>query len=176
MAGHSHWAGIKHKKALTDAKRSKSFSKLLKAVSAAAKSEPNPDFNPRLRTAVQKAREAQVPADTVQRSIDKASADAADLEELTFEAYGPGGVALVIEATTDNRNRAIAEVKSAIAKNGGKIAAQGSVLWSFEKAEDGGWSARFPQEVSETDAASLGALVDALEELEDVQEVTTSAA
>lgn len=176
MAGHSHWAGIKHKKAVTDAKRAKSFTKLLKAVSAAAKQEPNPDFNPRLRTAVAKAREAQVPADTIQRSIDRASADAADLDELTFEAYGPGGVALVIETTTDNRNRAIAEVKSALNKNGGKIATPGSVLWAFAKAEDGAWSAQFPQEVSGPDAEALGKLVDALENLEDVQEVTTSAA
>ena len=176
MAGHSHWAGIKHKKAVTDAKRSKSFSKLLKAISAAAREEPNVDFNPRLRTAVAKAREAQVPADTIQRSIDKASTEAENLEELTFEAYGPAGVALIVEATTDNRNRAIAEVKSTLNKNGGKIAAQGSVLWAFAKGADGTWLAQFPQEIeTETDAESLGRLVEALESLEDVQEVTTSA-
>lgn len=176
MAGHSHWAGIKHKKAVTDAKRSKSFSKLLKAVSAAARSEPNPEFNPRLRTAVQKAREAQVPADTIQRSIDKASTEAEHLEELTFEAYGASGVALIIEATTDNRNRAVAEVKSALNKNGGKIATPGSVLWAFQKAEDATWAPQFPQEVSADDAEALMRLVEALESLEDVQEVTTSAA
>lgn len=176
MAGHSHWAGIKHKKALTDAKRAKSFTKLLKAISAAARIEPNPEFNPRLRTAVQKAREAQVPADTIQRSIDRASAEAENLEELTFEAYGPGGVALIVEATTDNRNRAVAEVKSALNKNGGKIANPGSVLWAFAKAEDGGYAPNFPQEVPVKDADALMRLVEALEALEDVQEVTTSAA
>lgn len=176
MAGHSHWAGIKHKKAITDAKRSKSFSKLLKAISAAAKSEPNPDFNPRLRTAIQKARESQVPADVIKRCVEKASTEAENLEELTFEAYGAGGIALIIEATTDNRNRAIAEVKSTLNKNGGKIAAQGSVLWAFGKAEDGTWTPQFPQEVTEEDAEALMKLVEALESLEDVQEVTTSAA
>lgn len=176
MAGHSHWAGIKHKKAITDAKRSKSFSKLLKAISAAAKSEPNPDFNPRLRTAIEKARDAQVPADTIKRCVDKASTEAEGLEDLTFEAYGAGGIALIVEATTDNRNRAIAEVKSALNKNGGKIATPGSVLWAFRKEEDGAWAPQFPQEVSAEDAESLGALVDALESLEDVQEVMTSAA
>lgn len=176
MAGHSHWAGIKHKKAITDARRAKSFTKLLKAISAAAKDEPNPEFNPRLRTAVSKAREAQVPADTIQRSIDRASAEAADLEYLTFEAYGAGGVALIIEATTDNRNRAIAEVKSALNKNGGKIATPGSVLWAFRKEDDGAWTAQFPQEIGEDDAEALGKLVEALEALEDVQEVVTSAA
>jgi len=175
MSGHSHWSGIKHKKAITDARRSKSFSKLLRAVSAAARDEADPSFNPRLRTAIVKAREAQVPAETVQRSIERASAEAGDLEELTFEAYGPGGVALIVEATTDNRNRAIAEVKSALSKNAGKLAEPGSVLWGFDKAEDGTWEARFPQEIEREQAESLGMLVDALESLEDVQEVVTSA-
>lgn len=176
MSGHSHWSGIKHKKAITDAKRSKSFSKLLKAISAAAREEPNIDFNPRLRTAVAKAREAKVPADTIQRSIDKASSEAVLLEELTFEAYGPSGVALIIEAMTDNRNRAIAEVKSTLNKNNGKIAAQGSVLWAFSKTADGTWEAQFPQEIeTQEDAEALEKLIDALENLDDVQEVITSA-
>lgn len=175
MAGHSHWAGIKHKKALTDAARSKSFSKLLRAVSAAARTEPNVDFNPRLRTAVSKAREAQVPADNIQRAIERAAASADSLEELLFEAYGPGGIALLVEVATDNRNRAVAEVKSTLAKNGGKWAAQGSVQWGFSKGEDGSWVPQFPQEVAEEDAEPLGRLVDALDSLEDVQEVVTNA-
>lgn len=175
MSGHSHWSGIKHKKALTDAKRSKSFSKLLKAISAAARTEPNIEFNPRLRTAVAKAREAQVPADTIQRSIDKAASSADNLEEMLFEAYGPSGVALLVEVMTDNRNRAIAEVKSTLNKNSGKIASPGSVLWAFTKAEDGTWSPQFPQEVAESDAENLEKLIDALEGLEDVQEITTNA-
>lgn len=175
MAGHSHWAGIKHKKALTDAARAKSFSKLLKAISAAARTEPNSEFNPRLRTAITKAREAQVPADTIQRAVERAAQSAEELEELLFEAYGPGGVALLIEVTTDNRNRAVAEVKSALNKNNGKWATQGSVQWAFSKSEDGTWSAQFPQEIPKEDAASLGKLIDALESLEDVQDITTSA-
>ncbi len=175
MAGHSHWAGIKHKKALTDAARAKSFSKLLRAISAAARTEPNVDFNPRLRTAVSKAREAQVPADTIQRAVDRAAAAAENLEELLFEAYGPGGIALIIEVTTDNRNRAIAEVKSTLSKNEGKWAAQGAVQWAFQKTEAGDWEAQFPQEVGQGDAKLLGKLVDALEQLEDVQAVTTNA-
>lgn len=176
MAGHSHWAGIKHKKALTDAKRAKSFTKLLKAISAAARSEPNIEFNPRLRTAVSKAREAQVPADTIQRAIDRAASSTEVLEELTFEAYGPGGVGLIIEAATDNRNRAIAEVKSTLNKNSGKIAAQGSVIWGFQKDAEGTWTAQYPQEIQEDDGDPLLKLIEALEALEDVQEVTTNAA
>src|SRR5271154_7173559 len=96
MSGHSHWAGIKHKKEITDKKRAKIFSKLLKAISAAAKGEQNPDFNPRLRTSVATAREANIPADTIERAIKKAS-EGKLLEELTYEAYGPGGSAILIE-------------------------------------------------------------------------------
>jgi transcriptional/translational regulatory protein YebC/TACO1 len=92
-----------------------------------------------------------------------------------FEAYGPSGVALLIEVTTDNRNRAIAEVKSTLNKNSGKLASSGSVLWAFTKAEDGSWSAQFPQEVAESEGENLEKLIDALEGLEDVQEITTNA-
>src|SRR5271155_4561781 len=98
MAGHSHWSGIKHKKEITDQKRGKVFSKLLALISAAARSEPNPDFNPRLRTAVAKAREASVPAENIDRAIKRASEASEGFDELIFEAYGPGGVAILIEA------------------------------------------------------------------------------
>jgi transcriptional/translational regulatory protein YebC/TACO1 len=117
-----------------------------------------------------------VPTDTIQRAVDKAAASADNLEELLFEAYGPGGAALLVEVTTDNRNRAIAEVKSTLNKNEGKWAAQGAVQWSFTKDESGAWQAQFPQEVGEGDAELLGKLLDALEQLEDVQTVTTNAA
>src|SRR5271168_222848 len=98
MSGHSHWAGIKHKKEATDQKRGKVFSKLLAAISAAGKTEPNPDFNPRLRTAVLKAREASVPQENIERAIKRASDKDVELEELVFEAYGPGGIAIMMEA------------------------------------------------------------------------------
>lgn len=173
MAGHSHWAGIKHKKAITDAKRAKSFTKLLKAIAIAAKDEPNSEFNPRLRTAILKAREAQVPADTIQRAIDKAAANKETLEALLFEAYGPGGIGMLIEAITDNRNRTIAEVKSTLNKNNGKIATPGSVVWAFTKNSEGFWIPSFPQDPDEH-AELLMQLIDALEHLDDVQEVITA--
>src|ERR1700740_1748559 len=110
MSGHSHWSGIKHKKEITDQKRGKVFSKLLALISAAAKSEPNPDFNPRLRTAIAKARDATVPQENIDRAIKRASEAAESLEELVFEAYGPGGIALLIEAISTNRNRAVQEI------------------------------------------------------------------
>ncbi len=181
MSGHSHWAGIKHKKEITDQKRGKIFSKLLAAISAAAKTEPNPDFNPRLRTAVQKAREASVPQENIERAIKRAAETGAALEELVFEAYGPGGIALLMTAISDNRNRTVQEVKLALKERGGKWAEEGSVRWAFEFApsEDGSgiaWRAKFPQDVAPDDAAKLAALIEALEEVNDVQAVITNAA
>lgn len=173
MSGHSHWAGIKHQKAATDAKRAKVFSKLLKAISAAAKSEPNPDFNPRLRTAVTKAKEAMIPADNIERAIKKASEQGAP-EELLFEAYGPGGSAILIEALADNRNRMVQEVKNILRDRGGKWAETGSVQWAFEK-RGGEWQPKFPQEIGPEDAGRLAALVEALEDNDDVQRVVTNA-
>jgi YebC/PmpR family DNA-binding regulatory protein len=174
MSGHSHWSGIKHKKEITDAKRGKVFSKLLMAISVAAKTEPNPDFNPRLRTAVAKAREASVPQDNIERAIKRANETAESIEELLFEAYGPGAVALLIEATSDNRNRAIQEVKTVLRDHNGKWAEAGSVQWAFEKTTDG-WKAKFPQEISEEDGEKLERLIDALEELDAVQAIHLTA-
>ena len=174
MSGHSHWAGIKRQKEVTDKKRGVVFSKLL----AAAKTEPNPDFNPRLRTAVDKAREAKVPAENIARAIKRASESGASVEELLMEAYGPGGVALLIEATTDSKNRTVAEVKKVLVDHGGKWAEPGSVRWAFEPAPAGGemgWHAKFPQPVPDESASALGKLIEALESHNDVQAVHTNA-
>ena len=185
MSGHSHWAGIKHKKEITDQKRGKVFSKLLAAISVAAKTEPNPDFNPRLRTAVLKAKEMSVPQDNIDRAIKKASESGANLEELLFEAYGPGSTAILIEAVSDNRNRTVQEIKTILRDYGGKWAENGSVQWAFERAagnqqpaigDQEGWVAKFPQEISGEDGEKLAKLIDALEENEGVQNVYTNAA
>lgn len=178
MSGHSHWAGIKHKKEITDKKRGKIFSKALKLISAAAIAESNPDFNPRLRTAIAKAREAGVPADTIDRAVKRASDPAAKLDELIFEAYGPGAAAILIEAVSDNRNRAVQEVKTILRDHNGKWAETGSVTWAFEKSAgtDGGeWAAKFPQELADdSERAKLVALLEALEDNDDVQNVYTN--
>jgi len=185
MSGHSHWAGIKHKKEITDKKRGKVFSKLLALISAAAKTEPNPDFNPRLRTAVATAREANVPQENIERAIRRAADAGENLEELVFEAYGPGGAALLIEAISNNRNRTVQEVKLVLKECGGKWAETGSVRWAFEKddggksgeGEEGGgaWKARFPQKLSADDNMGLARIVEALEDNDDVQNVYTNA-
>ena len=176
MSGHSHWAGIKHKKEATDQKRGKVFSKLLAAISAAAAAEQNPDFNPRLRTAVQKAKDASVPIENIERAVKRASELNKDFEELTFEAYGPGGSALIIEATTDNRNRTVAEVKKIINESSGKWAGAGSVTWIFKRGiQASEWKPKFTQKLSEEDKNKLKGLTDALEEHGDVQKVYTNA-
>ena len=173
MSGHSHWAGIKHKKEITDKKRAKIFSKSLKLISAAAHTEPNPDFNPRLRTAVAKAREAGVPADTIDRAIKRAADPTEKLDELLFEAYGPGGAAILVEALSDNRNRAVQEIKTILRDHSGKWAESGSVQWAFEHegGPAGEWVAKFPQDIPDGEKEKLVALLDALEENDDVQNV-----
>ncbi len=173
MSGHSHWAGIKHKKEATDKKRGELFSKLLNAVSIAAKSEPNPEFNPRLRTAVEKAKNDGVPKDKIDNAIKKAADSANDLEELMFEAYGPGGAAIIIEAISDSRNRVVAEIKKLLNDFGGKWAEPKSVEWAFEKTPEG-WNAKFPQELSLEDKNKLKILTDALGGHDDVQKIYTN--
>jgi len=178
MSGHSHWAGIKRQKEVTDKKRGVVFSKLLAAISAAAKRDPNPDFNPRLRTAIEKAKASVVPADNINRAIARASESTDAVEELVFEAYGPGGIALLIEATTNSRNRTVAEIKKVLSDHGGKWAESGSVRWAFETDTAGMehvWRAKFPQAVPNEHAEQLAELVEALEEYQDVQRVTTNA-
>ena len=136
MAGHSHFANIMHKKARTDAKRGKAFSKISRLIMAAVKlGGPKPEDNPRLQLAIDKARAANMPKDTIKRAIDRASGttDGANFEELTYEGYGPGGVAMLIETLTDNRNRTGGEVRVIFDKNGGNIGTSGSVAWMFSR-------------------------------------------
>jgi YebC/PmpR family DNA-binding regulatory protein len=135
MAGHSKFKNIMHRKGAQDKKRSAAFSKLSREITVAAKSGmPDPDMNPRLRLAVNNARAASMPKDNIQRAIDKASAgEGDDYEEIRYEGYGPGGVALIVEALTDNRNRTATNVRTAFSKNGGNLAASGAVSHGFER-------------------------------------------
>ena len=137
MSGHSKWSSIKHKKAAADAKRGKQFSKLARAIIVAARDGGGDvDGNPTLATAVQKAKEASMPKDNIQRAIDRgtgASADADAIEQILFEGYGPGGAAILVEALTDNRNRTTADVRLAFTKHEGSLGEPGSVAWIFEK-------------------------------------------
>lgn len=173
MSGHSKWKTIRHKKDATDQKRGKTFSKLLAAISIAAKGEPNPDFNPRLRTAVQKAKEANVPQDNIERAIKKSS-EQKELEELTVEAYGPEGVAIIISLISDNRNRTIPEVKKILSDHNAKWAGEGSVKWAFELINNE-WQAKLRQDISDEAKEKLRELIEVLEEHDDVQGVYINA-
>ena len=136
MAGHSKWANIKHRKAAQDAKRGKLWTKILREVTVAARLGGGVlEDNPRLRTAVDKALGANVPKDTIQKAINRGAGggEGADLDELTYEGYAAGGVALLIEAMTDNRNRTVAEVRYAFGKHGGSLGADGSVAYLFKR-------------------------------------------
>ena len=135
MAGHSKFKNIMHRKGAQDKKRSAMFSKLSREITVAAKmGTPDPDMNPRLRLAVNNARAQSMPKDNIQRAIDKAAAAGGeDYEEIRYEGYGPGGVALIVEALTDNRNRTATNVRTAFSKNGGNMAASGAVSHGFER-------------------------------------------
>ncbi|HYM57644.1 MAG TPA: YebC/PmpR family DNA-binding transcriptional regulator [Solirubrobacteraceae bacterium] len=137
MSGHSKWAGIKHKKAIVDSRRGKLFTKLARAITVAAKEGGgDPDGNPRLALAIQKARDASMPKDNIERAIAKgtgAGADAEALETVLYEGYGPGGVAVLVEAVTDNRNRTGSEVRHIFSKHNGSLGEPGSVAYLFDK-------------------------------------------
>jgi YebC/PmpR family DNA-binding regulatory protein len=137
VSGHSKWASIKRKKGATDAKRGQLFSKLVRAIIVAARDGgPDPAGNLALQNAIEKAREAAMPKENIERAIAKGSGtgpDAAAYESVTYEGYGPGGVALYLEALTDNRNRTAADVRSAFTKNEGNLGESGSVAWLFER-------------------------------------------
>ncbi len=174
MSGHSKWKTIKHKKEASDQKRGQIFSKLINAISIAARTESNPQFNARLRAAIEKAKENKVPQENIERAIKRASEDK-NLEELIIEAYGPEGAAILIEVITDNKNRTIAEIKKILSDNNAKFAEAGSVRWAFEAVggEDG-WQAKFKQEISADAKEKLISLISELENRDDVQKVYTN--
>ena len=135
MAGHSKWANIKHRKARQDASRGKVWTKVIREITVAAKDGPDPNDNPRLRLALEKANAANMPKDTIKRAIEKGSGtgETGELEEIIFEGYGPGGVAILVETMTDNRNRTVSDVRHAFSKFGGNLGTDGSVSLLFKK-------------------------------------------
>ncbi|MCL4865344.1 MAG: YebC/PmpR family DNA-binding transcriptional regulator [Gemmatimonadales bacterium] len=136
MAGHSKWKQIKHKKAATDAKRAQSWTKVIREITVAAKAGGgDPAGNPRLRTAIDAAKAVNMPNDNIDRAVKKGTGEleGASYEEVSYEGYGPGGTAIFIEASTDNANRTVAEVRHALSRNGGNMGATGSVAWMFDR-------------------------------------------
>lgn len=135
LSGHSKWSSIKHKKAATDAKKGQLFTKLARDITMAAKAgDPDPDLNAALRLAIQKAKQANMPSDNIDRAVKKGAGDseADNLEEVVYEGYGPGGTAVIVQAVTDNRNRTVAEIRHAFSRGGGNMADTGAVSWQFD--------------------------------------------
>jgi YebC/PmpR family DNA-binding regulatory protein len=135
MSGHSKWATIKHKKAAADAKRGKTFTRIIKEISIAARNGGDPDANPRLRTAIIAAKAVSMPADNIKRAIMRGTGEleGGQLDEVMFEGYGPGGAAVLVQVVTDNRNRTVSEIRHIFSKQGGNLGEVGSVAWMFER-------------------------------------------
>ena len=175
MAGHNKWSKIKRQKAGTDAAKSKIFGKLARAISTASREAKGNTTSPILRTAIEKAREFNMPSDNIERAIKKGvGTESEALESITYESYGPGGTALVIEALTSNRNKAAQEVKFILSENGCALAGVGSATWAFSK-ENGEWIPNMTVPISEEDSQKLEKLINELEENDEVQDIYTNA-
>ena len=135
MSGHSKWATIKHKKAATDAKRGKAFTRIIKEIMIAARSGGDPDMNPRLRTAIVAAKGVSMPAENIKRAVMRGTGEleGGQIEEVMFEGYGPGGAAVLVQVATDNRNRTVSDIRHIFTKHGGNLGEVGSVAWMFER-------------------------------------------
>ena len=164
MAGHSKWANIQHRKGRQDAVRGKLFSKFSKEITVAAKmGDPDPDKNPRLRLAIKEAKAQSMPKDNIERAIKKAmGGEGEDYEEIRYEGYGPNGVAVIVEAMTDNRNRTASTVRSTFSKNGGNLGETGSVGFMFERKGE----ISYPAEVGDSDTVMMAAIEAGAEDVE----------
>lgn len=168
MAGHSKWANIQHRKGRQDKLRSKLFSKLAKEITVAAKmGDPDPDKNPRLRLAVKEAKSSSVPKDVIDRAIKKSQGgDAENYDEIRYEGYGPGGVAVIVEAMTDNRNRTASTVRSTFSKNGGNLGETGSVGFMFDRKGQ----VIYPASVGDADTVMMAAIEAGAEDCESTED------
>jgi len=174
MAGHSKWKQIKEKKAKTDAKKSQVFSKYAKLITSEAKKAGGDLSSPGLKAVVERARSENMPSDNIERAIKKATEVKAAMETITYEAYGPGGVAMIIEALTDNRNKAAQEIKFILSEHGANLAGIGAASWAFEK-KGVEWIPQTTTTLSDDDLSKLEKLVEALETNDEVQAVFTNA-
>lgn len=177
MSGHSKWSQIKQKKGVTDAAKSRTFSRFARLITIEAKKANGNLSSPGLVSAIERAKAANMPKDNIERAVARGnSKDASDLESVAYEFYGPGGSAVIVSALTDNKNRTTQEVKHLLTKNGYELGTPGSALWAFTKTPDGHYTPNEPlMDVSGDDEAKLGQILEVLDEHEDVQEITTNA-
>ncbi len=175
MSGHNKFSKIKHQKAANDSKKSKVFGKLVRFITVEAKKAGGNLRSPGLALAIEKAKKENMPNDTIERAIKKATTDnSAQMENITYESYGPGGVAILIEALTDNRNKAAQEIKAILAKHGSELASPGSASWAFTKGPEG-IVPTTTMPLEDSDIEKLQSLVEELEENDEVQDVFTNA-
>jgi len=173
MSGHSKWSTIKHKKAITDAKRSKVFSKITSLITIAARKGGDPDKNPTLRTMIEKAREVNVPKENIERAIKRGAGEISGvaLEEVAYGGFGPGGAVILITAITDNKNRTLAEIKKILQEHNVKFAELNSIQWMFRR-QGSDWIPNDPIKIEdESIKKELETLYDALDEQQDVNEI-----
>lgn len=177
MSGHSKWTQIKHQKTATDKKRSKLFSILSKRISIASRHGKDPGLNPGLKLAIDKAKEANMPGDTIERAVKRGAGELpgqGQIEEVIYEAYGPAGVQLLIVTSTDNHNRTTSNLRHLITKIGGSISGSGSVMWNFGRNADAGFTAKTVQTINSDQQAVLDQLIELLEDDEDVENIYTN--
>ena len=177
MAGHSKWAQIKRQKAVTDAAKSRAFSRLARVITLESKKSAGNLSTPSLAAAIERAKAANMPRDNIERAILKgASKDAAMLDQVAYEFFGPGGSAVIATAFTDNKNRTTQEIKHLLSKNGYELGTPGSAAWAFEKAPNGSYAPHEPLvDLSEETEETLATLLSLLDEHDDIQEVYTNA-
>ena len=177
MSGHNKWSQIKHKKDITDAKKSKIFSKIVRYIAVEAKLSGGKE-SPGLRSAIEKAKKVNMPSDNIERAIKKGTEPSEKMDSITYEAYGPGGVGIIIETLTDSKNRTAPEMKHVLSKNGFALGGIGSVAWNFTKertTEGMIWKPNTTVSLSDEDLELLEKIVEELEENDDVQDVFTNA-
>ncbi|MCG2694980.1 YebC/PmpR family DNA-binding transcriptional regulator [Candidatus Parcubacteria bacterium] len=174
MSGHNKWSKIKHKKEASDAQKSKVFSKLVKLIQNESKASGGNTESPNLKTAIEKAKRANMPSDNIERAIKKGTTDNIVMEEVTYEAYGPGGTAMIITGLSSNRNKTAQEVRHALTKNGLSLAENGSASWAFKKV-GADYEPQTMIKISDEDADKLETVIDELDDLEDVQDIFTNA-
>jgi len=175
MAGHNKWAQIKRQKGAADAAKSNLWGKIGKRIAVESKKANGDVTLPNLRSIIETAKKANMPKDTIERAVAKGiSADASALEQITYETYGPGGAAIIIETVTDSRNRTAQEIKHLLSKNGLALAAPGSASWAFEKTADG-WSPKTTVPLSEADNEALLKILEEIDNHDDVENVYTNA-
>lgn len=174
MAGHNKWSQIKRQKGKTDAQKSKIFTKYARLIGSEAKKVGGNLSSPTLAAVIEKARKDNVPKDVIERAVKKSSEAGAVMESITYEAYGPGGCAMIIEALTENRNKAAQEIKHILSKQGFALAGIGAAAWAFTHNPDNTWVANTTIDLSDEDLAILETLVDELDANDEVQEVFTN--